>query len=250
MENLLINKEPYKGLIPDGLPVPSSTIISGEGGSGKPLVGLQFVSSWLESGGSVLFVLTSMRKDFIISIMDRLYSTELGDYEDAIRYLKLNPGLQGGEVDEGEGLRAANLLVPEVWDRELSLAVTELSSGHPGTLVFGAALNLFLFSPTYADVIHKKFREAVESPGPESYLFTVATSAYREKIRELEESCDNLFYTYMEEMGSLDLELRKIAGKERERERISVPLTRESLVEIKEMAESGKRQLVPAIRKN
>ncbi len=119
----------------------------------------------------------------------------------------------------------------------------------PGVLAFGAALNLFLFSPTYADGVQEKFLHAVKSPGPESYLFTVAISAYREKIRELEDAAGNLMYAHMEEMGSLVLELWKLSGTEMDWERVSVPLTRESLKEIKDMAESGKRQLVPAIRK-
>src|SRR3972149_1809035 len=42
--------------LPDGLPLNSSTIISGPGGSGKPLIGETFVSAWLKEGGSVVFM--------------------------------------------------------------------------------------------------------------------------------------------------------------------------------------------------
>ena len=44
-------------LLPEGLPVPSSTIISGPGGSGKPLVGAIFLATWLRHGGSALVFL-------------------------------------------------------------------------------------------------------------------------------------------------------------------------------------------------
>ncbi|MCD6543651.1 MAG: hypothetical protein J7K34_04015, partial [Flavobacteriaceae bacterium] len=54
MKSLKIEQEWLKELMPDGLPYPSSTIISGPGGSGKPLVEFAFVASWLKSGGSVI----------------------------------------------------------------------------------------------------------------------------------------------------------------------------------------------------
>jgi len=43
-------------LIPEGLPIESTTVITGPGGSGKPLIGETFVSAWLKNGGSVVFM--------------------------------------------------------------------------------------------------------------------------------------------------------------------------------------------------
>lgn len=250
MNDLIINEEPYNKLLPDGLPIPSSTVISGKGGSGKPLVGLQFVASWLNAGGSVVFVLTSMKGDFVESVMGELYSTNLENFADSIKYLDLDPDKSADEIDEREGLRSSNLLIPEVWDEEINTALAGIPDGGPGILVFAAALNLFLFSPTYGQEIQEKFLDAVNSPGPESYLFTVATSAFRERIADLEDGADNLLYTHMKEMGDLDLEVRRIGGIEQDWEKLPVPLSGEVLGEIKEMAETGKRQLVPSIKNN
>ena len=41
-------------LLPEGITIPSSTLISGPGGTGKPLVGFAFLSAWLKGGGSVI----------------------------------------------------------------------------------------------------------------------------------------------------------------------------------------------------
>ena len=41
--------------IPEGLPLKSTTVITGPGGSGKPLIGETFVSAWLKKA-EVLFL--------------------------------------------------------------------------------------------------------------------------------------------------------------------------------------------------
>lgn len=43
-------------LLPEGIIIPSSTIISGPGGTGKPLVELAFAAAWLKAGGSLVGV--------------------------------------------------------------------------------------------------------------------------------------------------------------------------------------------------
>ncbi len=35
-------------VLPEGLPLNTSTVITGSGGSGKPLIGETFVSAWLK----------------------------------------------------------------------------------------------------------------------------------------------------------------------------------------------------------
>ena len=65
-------QEWFDGLIPEGLAIPSSTLVSGAGGSGKPLVGFLLVSSWLKKGGNLIFILTSTGRDFVEKAMKRL----------------------------------------------------------------------------------------------------------------------------------------------------------------------------------
>ncbi len=43
-------------VIPEGLPLKSTTVITGPDGSGKPLIGETFVPAWLKKGGSIIFM--------------------------------------------------------------------------------------------------------------------------------------------------------------------------------------------------
>lgn len=51
MKTLDLKQEWLRKLLPEGFPYPSSTLISGPGGTGKPLVVFAFVASWLKAGG-------------------------------------------------------------------------------------------------------------------------------------------------------------------------------------------------------
>jgi len=46
-------------LLPGGFPTNTSTLVSGSGGSGKPLIGYIFAPKWLKNNGNVAFLLTS-----------------------------------------------------------------------------------------------------------------------------------------------------------------------------------------------
>lgn len=56
MNTLYVQQEWFDRLLPEGLPIPSSTLLSGPGGSGKPLIGSVIVAAWLRQGGSVVFM--------------------------------------------------------------------------------------------------------------------------------------------------------------------------------------------------
>ena len=70
MTKLKINIDWLEELLPEGLPVPSSTLISGPGGTGKPLVEFAFVASWLKAGGSLIGLpLQYPKGELVISAM-------------------------------------------------------------------------------------------------------------------------------------------------------------------------------------
>ena len=49
--------EPWLGqILPQGWPTGTSSLITGPGGSGKPLIGNVIVANWLKQGGSVVFM--------------------------------------------------------------------------------------------------------------------------------------------------------------------------------------------------
>ena len=81
MERLKLSQNWLNDLIPRGLAYPSSTLISGPGGSGKPLVGFGIVYDWLKAGGNVIFVpLQYPKMDFVGTSLKKLHDVDVTDY--------------------------------------------------------------------------------------------------------------------------------------------------------------------------
>ena len=70
MKKVKLGMEWLDSILPEGFPTNTSTIISGPGGSGKPLAGYLFASGWLRNGGKVAFILTSTNLDYLKNVMN------------------------------------------------------------------------------------------------------------------------------------------------------------------------------------
>ncbi len=236
-------------ILPKGFPANTSTLVSGPGGSGKPLIGYIFASGWLKNGGNVAFLLTSTTLEYLKSTM-RLLGTNLDDYYGRVFFIELDPTIEGIEVVSDEHVRA-NFVKPGVWDEALSLADIYLgnSPSEIGTMVVGAALNLLFFSPTYGRAIHRKIKDALSGDKTKTYFMAVNTDVFRDMVEELERSADNLMFSRTEKPMRLFLRIERVKGAPFERREIEVPLSREILEEIRREAESGKKNLIPAIKR-
>lgn len=107
-----------KKTIAGGFPYPSSTLISGPGGTGKPLVEFAFVALWLKSGGSILGIpLQYPTMEFVKTAMDRLYNLDLKNYPRKIAFIQFDPHVDEYE-NSGDNILKANLLRPYVSDKE------------------------------------------------------------------------------------------------------------------------------------
>lgn len=249
MRTLKTGLEWLDRLMPEGLPVPSSTLISGPGGTGKPLIGFAFVASWLEQGGSAVFIpLQYPSKDFTEETLERLYGIEFENYVDKVAFIQFDPTIHSMETLSENTLKA-NLLKPEVWGKSLETASGFVEKGELGTMVFGSALNLLLFSKTYGDAMLKKLEETVGKDKTRTYLFTVSTSAFREKIEVLEKAADNLMFARMEKPMKLHLRITKMKEAKFLDEEVVVPVSEEVLKDIKEVADATRRRMIPTIRK-
>lgn len=235
-------------LLPEGILIPSSTVVSGGGGSGKPLIGFSVVSSWLKQGGSVVVILTSTGKDFAEGAMSRLYNLKLGDYVSNLSFIDFEPTIDSMERISSDTIRA-NLVKPEVWDKAIEEACEDFNESELGILVFGSALNLLIFSKTYGNSILDKLKRTIKEDKTKTYFFTVSTSAFREKIRILEEEADNLMFTRTEEPMKLYVKITKMKGVKFSKEEVEAPLTTKDLEVIKEIAEGSRRDLIPIISK-
>lgn len=250
MKNFKIGEDWIDKIIPEGLLIFTSTIFSGEGGSGKPLLGFSIINSWLKQGGNVIYVLTSTGKIFVENALKRIYNFDLERYQHKIKYIEFSPTLAPtvDAIEEtGETIKA-NLLNPEVWEKAINMANERLEQASElGTLVFASAINLFLFSKTYGGKILKKMEEIVKQDKTKTYLFTVSTTAYKEKIKILEDAADNLFFTRMEQPMKLFLKISRAKDVDFSEEEVEVPLKTEDLKIIKNLSEQSRVDLIPII---
>jgi len=237
-------------LIPEGLPIESTTVITGPGGSGKPLIGETFVSAWLKNGGSVVFMsLQYPGSEFITESIKRVAGLDIKNYEEKIIFLQLDTEISGyKEVDKQ--LIHANLVKPEVWEKVLNVASGKLPDEGPGILIFCSALNLLLFSPTYGDAIFEKIKETIITNTDKTYLFSVSTSAKINEIAQLEKMADNLILSRSEkEPFRLYMKIIRLKGVYFNPAEIQVPISPEILTHIKGMADHSRGKVLPAILK-
>ena len=236
--------------MPNGLPLNSTTIITGPGGSGKPLIGETFVSAWLKKGGSVVFLsLQYPNKEFISESIKGIANINLSDYNDKIVFVQLDTDIDDiKEIDKNT--INANLVKPEVWNKALEMASSRLSENYPGIMIFGAALNLLLFSPTYGDSILQTIKETLLSNNSKTYMFSVSTTAKAEEISQLENIADNLIMSYNEkEPFRLFMKIIKMKDVNFNADNIQVPISTEVLNHIKKIASHNKNKVIPAISK-
>jgi KaiC/GvpD/RAD55 family RecA-like ATPase len=236
-------------ILPKGFPTNTSTLVSGPGGSGKPLIGYIFASGWLKNGGAVVFLLTSTTVEYLQNTM-RLLGADLYKYRSRVFFIELDPTIKGMEI-VSDGHIKANFVKPDVWDEAIALGSVYLSNSHPplGTMVVGSALNLLFFSPTYGRAIHEKIKGALSIDKTKTYFLTVNTDVFRDMVEELEKVADNLMFSRMEKPMRLFLRVERVKGAPFERKEIEVPLSKEILEEIRKEAERGKKNLIPAIKR-
>ncbi len=248
MEFFYTNQDWFDRLIPEGLPIPSSTLLSGPGGSGKPLIGNVIVADWLRQGGSVIFMsLQYPDHSFIIAGLKSVAQLNLDDYAAKIAFIELDATLE--EMTEPVGNRfQANVVKPAVWDAALDRACAMLPDEGPGILVFASALNLLLFSPTYSADILEKMKTTAQGGENRTYLFSASTTAKAEEIAQLEGVVDHLVMTHSTKHPfQLYMQIERIKGAPFLSEEIQVPFAADVLTGIKEVADHSRKRVIPLV---
>lgn len=248
MKKLKLHQGWWNQLLPEGLPYPSSTLISGPGGSGKPLVALGLVYDWLKKGGNVIFVpLQYPKMKFVKTSFSQLHSLKLTDYPESVSYIRFDLDVDTWE-EVGEHMVKANLLKPNVWKETIEKLEQSFANGDPGTLVFASALNLLLFSPTYRKPGLNNVKKLLSGKKERTYLFAVSTSAYRDDVKQWEQAADNLLFTRMEKDMTIYLRIAKVANREVASKETKVPIQKAMLEEIKQVADEVKRRKIPKLK--
>lgn len=250
MKKIKIRRDWWNELLPEGLSYPTSTLISGPGGSGKPLIGFAIVYDWLEAGGDVVFIPLQYPKTvFVKESLKQLYDMDLDRYSDSVTYVQLDPEMADYERVDGTKLKA-NLVKPEIWKEVIEEAEKAMSGGGGvGTLVFASALNILLFSPTYREDNIDNIEKLLRDDKERTYLASVSTSAFRDDIRRWETVADNLMLARMEGDMELYLRVEKVANEQVSLGEIQVPMEKEMLEDIKETAEGVRKRRIPQLKK-
>ena len=248
MQRIYTGQEWLDRLMPEGLPTHTSTLISGPGGTGKPLIGDNFVAAWLRQGGSTVFMsLQYPNRGFISSSLQTVTGLDVANYPNQVAYIELDVTIDGMEAPYDNSFKA-NLVKPAIWDASIEQACSLVSEEGPGIMVFGSALNLLLFSPTYEDGILEKMKATIRDDKRHTYMFSVSTSAKKEKIAQLEELADNLVMSRSEK-NPFCLYLHIVRLKETPfiGDEVQVPIPPEALEEIKDVADHSRKRVIALI---
>jgi hypothetical protein len=125
-----------------------------------------------------------------------------------------------------------------------------LPAAGPGILLFGSALNLLLFSPTYGADILEKMKAAAQGVQGITYLFAASTTAKAEEIAELEAVVDNLIVTRSTKSPfRLYMQVIRSKGNAHLSAEIEVPFSAELLVDVKEIADHSRKKVIPLVSK-
>ena len=248
MTTLKTNKW-FEELLPEGILVPSSTLISGPGGTGKPLVEFALVAAWLKAGGSLIGIpLQYPSGELVKKVMNKLYNIDLNEFHGKIVYTQFDPSVNGCKKIKDDTLKA-NMVTPQWWDETIEKAESMLEKSELGTMIFGSALNLLLFSKTYKDSILNKLKDVLQHDKSRTYAFAVSTSAFANEIKVLENVADNLMFTRMEKPMKLILKIDRMKGVKFSKNEKEVPISGKMLKEINEIAASTRKTRIPEIRK-
>ena len=244
METFKIEQEWLKNILPKGIALPSSTLISGPGGSGKPLIAGMLLSSWLKQGGSVIYLLINSGREYAEKIFS-VYGLDAQNYQDRIFYIDFDPNLEAWEKIGNDHVKA-NLLQAENWDLMIKLAMTQMNTENHLPIIFGAALNILLFSPTYRQQVFAKLREIIQSE--ENSLFTISNNVFEDKMQQLEQAADNLIFTHAGQNMELHLRIERMRDVPFSKEEVVVPLSEHELRSMRSEAERMRKHLIPLLK--
>lgn len=250
MKTVKIDVPWLERVMQEGLPLHTVTLLSGPGGSGKPLIGDNFIAAWLRNGGSaVLMSLQYPHTEFIHESLKTIAGLDLNEYKEKVCFISLDAGIDGMSDPEGNGFKA-NLVKPAIWDTAIDKACAMVPDEVPGIMVFGSALNLLFFSPTYGQELLRKIEDLFRKEKNHTFVFSVSTTAKREEIALLEQAADNLIMTRSKnEPFRLFLRIVRMKGVLFSNEEIQVPIPPKSLANVKEVAEHSRKHVIPEISK-
>lgn len=237
-----------KKLFPNGLKTNESTLISGKGGTGKPLIEFALVVSWLKAGGSAIGIpMQYPSLEMVNESIKKLYDINLEDYKKQIAFISFNPNIDDIRVVDSQIIEA-NLIKPKRWESAVLKASEHLNPNQMGIMIFGSALNLLLFNDHYLEYTTNLVEEILMD-SKYTILFTVSNNVYPERIKRWEEKADNLLIADLSEDNCLNLHVIKMKSVDYRDNDTLVPIDQTTLSEIEHIARLSRNKNIECIKK-
>lgn len=234
---------------PEGLLIPSSTVITGPLGAGKPIIALGFVSSWLKQGGSLIAApLQFPDPQFASENLSALYGIKVQDYKEQFVHVQFDYNIDSVEVIKQNQMKA-NLVKPANWDTVVNKAKGLVRESKLGLMFFATALNLPLFSATYSNSLMDKL-EQMFNANELTYLFCISTSMLEKKAEQVGNMADNLMESYVSgDPKRLQFKVSRAKNVESFRGVLEAPFSQEVLEEAEKRAQKFRVAPVKRIKK-
>jgi KaiC/GvpD/RAD55 family RecA-like ATPase len=237
-----------KEVFKEGFETGQSILISGPGGSGKPLVELGFVDAWLKAGGTVLGIPLQYPSLSMVEVsLENIYGTRLKDYPEQVAFIRFDPTIES-EIIQEDHIWRANLIKDGVWEKVIDTAVASLPKSRIGTLVFGSALNLLLFNDRYRKTLRTTIKKTLRDSGSKTVIFTVSNNVYEDDVKIWEDSADNLMVTSLDTKKILRLNVIRMKSISYQKGETVIPIDALTLQEIEKTAKKTRTKNVQAIR--
>ncbi|MFP4151414.1 MAG: ATPase domain-containing protein [Alkalispirochaeta sp.] len=237
-------------VFPDGFAPGKPIVITGPGGSGKPLIGHAFIASWIAAGGGIVFLsLQYPDPTFILESYRRVIGDDLDTYRDRVAFIALDPTIERIGTPTANRF-AANVVIPDTMTEAIArgreLVSPALSTGGPRVLVFASALNLLMFSPTWRERITERAIAIMKDPTL-TCVFSVSEKPHEELIHRITDAADTVIYSERSS-SEFTLVMRVLrSGARFASDAVTIPIPEEELRATREIADGSRKKIIPAI---
>lgn len=245
MKSFKISQDWLADLMPDGIHVPSSTIVTGPAGSGKELISSMIAASWLIRGGSLIHILTNYNREHAKKLFT-YHNVSTNDIAGRIVYIDFDPQINDLKKVSKDELRA-NLLKTDVFEATIEKAQNMLPQSDSGIMTYMTALNMLLYSKTYGTAIFNKYLKMVKDK--QQYLFSFSNNIFADKMHEIENAADNEIYVHGTGIMRLSLKIMKMKEVPFVQDEIETPFTEELISMHLKSIQQMRQTLIPIIRK-
>jgi KaiC/GvpD/RAD55 family RecA-like ATPase len=251
LANFVTGLDWFDAILPSGVPVPSSILISGPSGTGKPFVGLAVAASWLKQGGRVVFIpihgnYPSLFERGLKSVHDLSLEEYSGSHFFILFDTRLDPREKTVEVAGSNAVRC-NLINPKVWREALAVASASMEGDGP-IMVFGSSLNVLLMSPSYGEQFFLMLLDTIRDTDGWTYLLAISSSILKKKSIILEQAADHLFLMLRGAQGrQLMVRAARVRGAPFHVDPVLIPSESGLIEQLIEEAVASRRILIPTV---